>query len=159
MRLICLPPIVYFNPHILILGTFPGVKSLEKEEYYGHTSNGFWKVLSGALDEPVPQNYEAKKLILKKHRLALWDIFGSCRRQGSNDSEIRDFCINPIPEFLKKYPSVKKVLVESRTAEKIWIKHIQDKTPVPGVYIPSPSSLARMPLLKKIQYWKKELQE
>lgn len=158
MRLIGLPPIVFPDSRMLILGTFPSVQSLEKKEYYGNRINGFWKILCGALAAAtVPEDYEDKKLLLRKYRIALWDVFGSCERQGFEDQAIKNSYVNPIPEFLEKHSGIKKVLVESRTAERIWVRQIQKYTAIPGVYVPSPSTLARMPLAQKMQCWKREL--
>lgn len=159
MKLTGLPPIVFPGSKILVLGTFPSVKSLEKKEYYGNPINGFWKILSGALGvSPVPASYKAKKEMLRKHSIALWDMFEACERRGSEDSAIRNACVSDIPGFLKKHPAIRKILIESRTAEKIWRKQFEAVSPVPGAYVPSPSSLARLPLSRKIEWWRKELE-
>ncbi|HTL47771.1 MAG TPA: DNA-deoxyinosine glycosylase [Verrucomicrobiae bacterium] len=159
MRLTGLPPLTPERPRLLLLGTFPGVLSLQKREYYGNPMNGFWKILCGALGvSEVPAAYAEKKRMLRRHGIALWDVFGSCERKGSGDHMIRNFCVSDVPGFLKKHPSIRKVILESRTAEKIWKSHFEKHTSVPGVYVPSPSSRARLPLPEKIKWWKRALE-
>jgi len=76
-------PSVNKNSKILILGSMPGVKSLEAQEYYAHPQNRFWKVLSNVYDEDIPQSIESKKDFLKRHNIALFDVVKSCTIKGS----------------------------------------------------------------------------
>ena len=82
-------PIVDEHSRILILGSMPGIKSLEQQEYYAHPQNRFWRLLALLLQEDVPQDYSAKQALLHKHHLALWDTLGYCERVGSLDSNIK----------------------------------------------------------------------
>ena len=73
-------PIADEQSRILILGSMPGIKSLEQQEYYAHPQNRFWRLLALLLNEDVPQNYAVKQALLHKHHLALWDTLGYCER-------------------------------------------------------------------------------
>lgn len=84
------PPIYDQNSRILILGTFPSVKSRELSFYYGHPQNRFWKVLAGIQGVPIPQTIQEKTEFLLKQRIAIWDVIASCDIIGSSDSSIRN---------------------------------------------------------------------
>ena len=86
-----IPPVFDRNSKILILGSFPSVKSREGHFFYHHPQNRFWKTLAGVLDVPVPDTIAEKKAFLLSHRIALWDVIASCSIEGSSDSSIRDF--------------------------------------------------------------------
>ena len=88
-----LEPIFDENSRILILGTFPSVKSRETKFYYGHPRNRFWKVISTLVGEPIPTTIEEKTTLLLRHGIALWDVLSSCEIKGSSDSSIS----NPKP--------------------------------------------------------------
>lgn len=83
-------PVFDENSRILILGSFPSVKSREAAFFYGHPQNRFWKVVSGVLGCDCPQTIEEKCTMLLAHHIALWDVIASCRIEGSSDSSIRD---------------------------------------------------------------------
>src|SRR4051812_29590226 len=70
----------------LILGSMPGPEALRKQQYYGFAGNHFWKILPVLFDEPAPATYDQKLALVKRHRLALWDVIGSCVRPGALDS-------------------------------------------------------------------------
>lgn len=85
-----IPPVFNRNSKILILGSFPSVKSREAEFFYGHKQNRFWKVLANLLNESVPENAEEKKQLLLSNGIALWDVIKSCTITGSSDSSIKN---------------------------------------------------------------------
>ena len=95
-------PIWDENSRVLILGTFPSVKSRETNFYYGHPQNRFWKVIAGLAGNPVPETAEEKKALLLGSRIAIWDVIASCSITGSSDSSIRDVIANDIPALLKR---------------------------------------------------------
>jgi len=85
------PPVIDAKIETLILGSFPGVASLVKAQYYGHPQNHFWRLVGAVIEEPLAEmDYEARKRTLLKHRIGLWDIIDTCAREGSLDSNIRD---------------------------------------------------------------------
>ena len=81
------PPVIDAKIETLILGSFPGVASLVKAQYYGHPQNHFWRLVGAVIEEPLAQmDYEARKRTLLKHHIGLWDVIDACRREGSLDS-------------------------------------------------------------------------
>ena len=94
-------PVYDGNSEILVLGTFPAVKSRESAFYYGHPQNRFWKVLAGLTGEEVPGSIAEKKTLLLKHRIAIWDVIRSCDIEGSSDSSIRSVEANDIAGLLR----------------------------------------------------------
>ncbi len=95
-------PVYDKHSRILILGTFPSVKSRENLFYYGHPQNRFWKVIACLTGSPVPETIREKKDMLLLHHIALWDVVGSCTITGSSDSTIRDVKVNDIKGLLDK---------------------------------------------------------
>ena len=85
-----IPPLFDENSQVLILGSFPSVKSRQTEFFYGHPQNRFWRVLSAVTDCPLPTTIAEKKLLILQNRLALWDVLGRCEITGSSDSSIRN---------------------------------------------------------------------
>lgn len=97
-------PVFSKNSKVLILGTFPSVKSREQQFYYGHPQNRFWKVLSHITKEPIPTTIEEKKQLLLNHDIAVWDVIQSCEIIGSSDSSIRNVVPADIPGLLQHCP-------------------------------------------------------
>ena len=93
-------PVYDRNSRILILGSFPSVKSREQQFFYGHKQNRFWKVLAGVLGCEVPQTIEEKKEMLLANHIAVWDVIQSCEIEGSSDASIRDVVPNDLSEIL-----------------------------------------------------------
>ena len=85
-----IPPLYDGHSKILILGSFPSVKSRENGFYYGHPQNRFWKVIAALFEEPVPGKIPEKKDLLLKHHIALWDVIAECDIAGSSDSSIKN---------------------------------------------------------------------
>lgn len=96
-RLQGLPPIVDPGTRLLILGSFPGVKSLELQQYYGHPQNHFWKILQALWPDdalPAREQYAGRCAWALAHGLGIWDVYASCEREGSLDSAIRNAEVN-----------------------------------------------------------------
>ena len=96
-----IPPFCAEGARVLILGSFPSVKSRESGFFYGHPQNRFWRVLSQVFDDAVPATVTARKDFLAAHRIALWDVIASCRIEGSADSSIRDVVPNDVASLLE----------------------------------------------------------
>lgn len=107
--------IVHGNDRVLILGSMPSVKSLEESMYYANKTNRFWPMLSNIYNMPS-SNDEEKLELLKKNRIALWDICHSCIRKGSADSTITKIQPNDIPSLLKENPSIEIVICNGKTS-------------------------------------------
>ena len=85
-----IPPLYDKDSKILILGSFPSVKSREEAFFYGHPQNRFWKVIATLFEEPVPEGIPEKKALLLKYHIALWDVIAECDIAGSSDSSIKN---------------------------------------------------------------------
>ena len=106
-RIQSFPPIISKKSKILILGSIPGTKSLEKQEYYVHPQNHFWKLLFCMLGEEFSADYQDRLELLEKYHIALWDTIESCEREGSQDVKIKNETTNQIPDLLEKHSKYK----------------------------------------------------
>lgn len=131
-------PLFSGESNILILGSFPSVKSRQIQFFYGHPQNRFWLVLSAVLDSPAPQTIEEKRELILKNRLALWDVIGGCDIEGSSDSSIKNVVPNDIGALLKQ-TKIEKIFVNGKTAEKYYNKYLLDKTGIKATVLPSTS--------------------
>ena len=113
---------------ILILGSMPGVKSLEKQQYYAHPQNRFWKVMSVICNEPKLSelDYETKLKILLNSNIALWDTIKSCKREGSLDSDIQNEKPNDIRKLLKTYPNIETICLNGNKSYSAFKKYFPD---------------------------------
>ena len=109
MLCIGLRPNIDKDCRALILGSMPGVKSLEAQQYYAHPQNRFWPMMAHLLGEELPSAYEEKLAMLLRHHIALWDSIGSCEREGSLDSAIRDEQGNDFVALLQEYPGIRAI--------------------------------------------------
>lgn len=131
-------PIYDKNSRLLILGSFPSVKSRESGFFYGHPQNRFWKVLSGLLNAPLPDTVEEKKRILLENHIAVWDVIASCRITGSSDSSIKDVVPNDFTEILAK-SSITHIYANGATSWNLYKKYALKKTGIEAVKLPSTS--------------------
>ena len=111
---------------ILILGSFPSVKSRESAFFYGHPQNRFWKIMAAIFNEEVPVTVEQKKVLLLKHRIAVWDVIASCEIEGSSDSSIRNVVPNDIEWILQQAP-IKRICLNGGTAYRMFQKYNRGK--------------------------------
>ena len=108
-------PLFDRNSRILILGSFPSVRSREEMFFYGHPQNRFWRVVSTLLCEPLPTDVDAKRKMLLSHGIALWDVIGSCEIQGSADATIRNAIPNDLAPIFRT-ADIRGVFVNGKTA-------------------------------------------
>ena len=94
-------PVYDKKARILILGSFPSVKSRENQFYYGHPQNRFWKVIAQITGEELPLTIEEKKALLLRNRIAIWDVIHSCQIIGSSDSSIQEVVVNDFSRIFK----------------------------------------------------------
>ncbi|MCV9927247.1 DNA-deoxyinosine glycosylase [Flavobacterium sp. LS1R49] len=118
-------PIASPGATILILGTMPGIKSLELRQYYGHKQNNFWKLIFTIFKEDFTDNYNSKKDILLKNNIALWDVLKYCDRVGSLDSAIKNEITNDFDAFLKEHSKIKTILFNGQKAAAFFKKYIK----------------------------------
>jgi len=131
-------PVYDENSQILILGTFPSVKSREQNFYYGHPQNRFWKVLANLTEECVPKTIDEKKALLLRHRIAVWDVIQSCDIIGSSDSSIKNVVPADIGSILKG-SHITKIFANGEKAYRLYKKYCQETTKIPAVKLPSSS--------------------
>ena len=132
------PPLYDKNSKVLILGSFPSVKSREQMFFYGHPQNRFWKVISAVMDTDTPVTIEEKSNFLHLNHIALWDVIASCDITGSSDSSIKNVVANDLTEILEN-ADIKQIFVNGKTAEKYYNKYICDTVGREAVYLPSTS--------------------
>ena len=131
-------PIYDENSRILILGTFPSVKSREVQFYYGHPRNRFWKTLAAVLQDEIPQTVEEKIRFLKTHHIALWDTCAACDIDGSADATIRRTVPNDIRPILKT-ADIRAIFCGGKTAGRLYETHIYPLTGIKATVLPSTS--------------------
>lgn len=149
-----IPPLYDENAKVLILGSFPSVKSREQMFFYGHPQNRFWKVISAVMDVHTPESIEEKRNFLYTKHIALWDVIASCDITGSSDSSIKNVVANDLSEILKK-ANIKQIFVNGKTAEKYYNQYIRDTIGRNAVCLPSTSPAnAGWNLDRLIEAWK-----
>lgn len=126
------------NSKILILGTFPSVKSREAKFFYGHPQNRFWRVMARLCDADIPQTVENKKNLILDNHFALWDVIHSCDVEGSADSSIKNVVPNDISVILKN-SKVSRIFVNGKMAESLYKKYLEKETGITAVCLPSTS--------------------
>ncbi len=121
-------PSIDNNSRILILGSMPGVKSLEEQQYYAHPQNRFWKVMASICNEPKLYEfaYDLKLKTLLKNNIALWDTIKSCKREGSLDSDIQNETPNDIKGLLKNYSNIKTICLNGNKSYSAFKKYFPD---------------------------------
>lgn len=122
---------------LLILGSFPSVKSRQTNFYYGNSQNRFWRVLSEFFGENTPENQEEKEQFLIKHQIALWDIVTECEIVGSQDSTIKSYVVADIKNLLQKNDFC-LIILNGRRAAEIFCENYADIS-VPYIKLPSTS--------------------
>jgi len=148
------PPIVDANSKILILGSMPGEKSLELQQYYAHPGNQFWKILFTLFNEPFTTDYKTRIELLKKHYIALWDVLSHCERIGSSDSNIKNEIPNDFDSFYRQHPQIKHVFFDSKNVARFYKKHVGLSPSLNYYEIPSPSGLyASKSFAEKVKEW------
>ena len=120
-------PVYNSDSRVLILGSFPSVKSREQQFFYGHPQNRFWRVVAGVFDCPVPQNVPEKKALLLGHGIAVWDVIASCTISGSSDASIRDVVPNDISGILEA-ADIRKIYANGAKSYELYQKYIYPQT-------------------------------
>ncbi len=149
-----IPPLFNKNSEVLILGSFPSVKSREVGFFYGHKQNRFWKVLAKLLEKKVPETIEEKTALILDNKLALWDTIASCEIKGSADSSVTDVIPNDLSVILKS-AKIKKVFTNGRTSHNLYKKYLEKETGIEAYYLPSTSPAnASWSLERLCEEWK-----
>jgi len=132
------PPVVDEDCRLLILGSFPSVKSREDGFFYGHPQNRFWTVLAKTFDENDPLTIQEKKSLLLRHHIALWDVIASCEIKGSSDASVR----NAVPVDIGMITSaarIERIVCNGALAGRLYKRHLQLITCMEALVLPSTS--------------------
>ena len=146
-------PLVNGSSRVLILGSFPSVKSREQNFFYGHPQNRFWKVIAALFNEKVPMTIPEKKELILGHGLALWDSIASCVITGSSDASIRDVRPNDLRIILDSAP-IERIYCNGRKSHEMYEKYILPSLGREAACLPSTSPAnAAWSLEKLIAAW------
>jgi hypoxanthine-DNA glycosylase len=146
-------PLFNEDSRVLILGSFPSVKSREQNFFYGHPQNRFWKVIAAVNGQPVPQSIEDKKQLILTNGLALWDSIASCEITGSSDASIKNARANDISIILDNC-RIERIYCNGRKSHELYRKYIEPQTGREAVCLPSTSPAnAQWTLDRLIEAW------
>ena len=156
-RLQGLRPQVAPDTRLLILGSFPGVASLQAQQYYGHPRNQFWRLLGAALALPLAQaDYAARLQLLREHRVGLWDVITATQRRGSLDSQIRDPQGSDLAGLLERLPDVHTIAFNGGTAARLGLRQLGAEAARLRIFsLPSSSPAYTLPFADKRLAWLK----
>lgn len=132
-------PISNADTTILILGTMPGDKSLELGEYYGHSRNRFWKIISTITGNYLPLTYSDKKALLLKSKIGIWDVAHKANRKGSLDSAIEDEEPNYLDNFISRHKNLKVIGFNGTKSQALFDKYFDKKIDIKYISLPSTS--------------------
>ena len=131
-------PVFDERSRVLILGSFPSVKSREQGFFYGHPQNRFWRVTAAVFGEEFPATVPQRRAFLLRHGIALWDVIASCEIEGSSDASIRAVTPNDLRPILSAAP-IREIFVNGQTAAKLYRRYAEPVTGRPAVVLPSTS--------------------
>ena len=149
-------PVYTPEARVMIVGSMPGVKSLEDAQYYAHPRNAFWPMMFDVFSVQPTDDYEAKKNLIRENHLALWDVAGLCEREGSLDSNMRGIQFNDFASLFEKCPQIHTVLCNGGTAHSLFLKSgFAGNRQV--IRMPSTSPAYTMAYGKKLEAWRAAL--
>ena len=156
-----LEPWIFEDAEILILGSFPSVKSLEQHMYYGNPRNQFWGIMESVFHCKIRQDETSRKAFLKKHKIGLWDVLASCDREGSADNKITNEVPNDLEKLVKEHVKLKRIIINGLSTTAGSLKYFskyhknkswQDKLDIVAVPQTSPMP-SKYNLAEKIEMW------
>lgn len=153
-------PVWRADAKLLILGSMPSVESLNQSFYYAHPRNAFWPMMAQILEEHVPVSVEAKREMLIRHRIALWDTVQSCERPGSLDSNIRFAQANDFEYLYKNCPGIRHIFFNGGTAQQLY-RRLVAKEDDRFIFhrMPSTSPAYTLKYEMKLAAWEQALKE
>lgn len=150
---------------VLVLGSMPGEKSLQMQQYYAHPQNAFWKIMGDLIGAGREQEYPQRIEILKESGIGVWDVLASCQRPNSSlDSAITDMQVNDFATLFAQHPTLTHVFFNGGKAEEAYRRYMLKSLPETYVYLrytrlPSTSPAhAGMPYIEKLNRWKQLLE-
>ncbi|HEX9151225.1 MAG TPA: DNA-deoxyinosine glycosylase [Flavobacterium sp.] len=147
-------PFVNSSTKILILGTMPGIASLEKQEYYAHKRNHFWKIMYSILGNlPLSEIFEEKIQLLQDNKIGLWDVLENCERRGSLDIHIKNHTENDFETLFKEFPAITKIIFNGKESHKYFLKKFGQIKGITYYVMPSTSPANTMSFENKLKIW------
>ena len=151
------PPVAGPDSRVLILGSFPSVRSREEGFFYGHPRNRFWPLMAALYGEDTPQTISGRRDLILRHGLALWDVIASCRIEGSSDASVRDAAPVDIRRVLDA-ADIRHVVCNGALAGKLYARYLQQAVGLEAVIAPSTSPAnAAWSLARLIPVWQDAL--
>ena len=151
------PPLCDERSRILILGSFPSVKSREQRFFYGHPQNRFWKVMAAVLGAPVPQSIPEKRELLLTHGVALWDSIARCEIEGSADASITSVVPNDLRPIFAAC-AIRQVFCNGKKSFEMYRKYCESNSGRPALCLPSTSPAnAAWSLERLTEAWREQL--
>lgn len=132
-------PIADNKTRILILGSLPGEKSLELQQYYAHPQNRFWRLIASLTNNPLPTDYTEKINLLLANKIGVWDVIHTAKRIGSLDSNILDEVQNDLEGFIENHPNLKVIAFNGSKSQKLFDKYFPRKPEIKYLHLPSTS--------------------
>lgn len=164
MRIAGFAPISHPSARVLVLGSMPSVASLAAGEYYAHPRNCFWRIAGAVCGFDLHAPYAERQAALRAAGIALWDVVGSCVREGSLDAAIDEgsIVVNDFAGFLAAHPRIRRACFNGRKAETAWRRYVRDSLPAGSELeyqlLPSTSPAhAGMGYLQKLRIWRSAL--
>ncbi|MBQ8654578.1 MAG: DNA-deoxyinosine glycosylase [Clostridia bacterium] len=153
------PPVFSPSSRILILGSFPSVRSREEGFFYGHPRNRFWPMLAGIYGEDAPVTISDRQSLILRHNLALWDVIAFCRIEGSSDASVKD--ARPVElRIITDAAPIRRIICNGALAGKMYRRHLQTLTGLEPLILPSTSPAnAAWSLERLICAWRSALTE
>lgn len=148
-------PIIDEDAEVLILGSFPSIKSFEKNFYYAHPRNQFWPIMEALFSVTLPDN-DAKRAFVKEQHIAMWDVYGELVRKAGNssDANLAKLQPNDLAALLRKYPKIKHVFCTGRKSYEGFVKHFS-LLGIPATLLPSTSpAYAAMKFDEKLERYR-----
>ena len=157
----CFPPIARRDAHTLILGSLPGQRSLQMQQYYAHPHNAFWKLIAAIFGADAGLSYPRRVQVLVRNHIALWDVLEAAERPGSLDSSIvhASALANDFAKFFRQHPRIRRVFFNGRKAEQMYRRIVlpalgEDFSYIRYQGLPSTSPAhAGMTFAKKLDRW------
>lgn len=133
-----IPPLYDNESRVLVLGSFPSVKSREGQFFYHHPQNRFWKVISSVFEEPLPLTIEEKRALLHHNHIAVWDVIQSCEITGSSDASIKNVIVNDLTPILEA-AKIKRIITNGSASYQHYMRYLFPQTGMEPLKLPSTS--------------------
>ena len=147
-------PVADTDSRLLILGSMPGIRSLQMQQYYGHPQNRFWKILANIYNTELPETIIEKKEFLINQHIAVWDVIASCEIKGSSDSSITNVEVNDLKKIIDQ-SQITHIYTNGNLADRLYHRYFDEIIDLPVTKLPSSSPAnASYSLTKLISFWK-----